>query len=91
MEYKLVSHVRIECFDQRVKQFLTDGWELYGHPFSTGLSVCQAMVKIKEPINVKEEIQMVPITKSKEPVRKRRPYKPRNKFMALENIGVLFS
>lgn len=49
MDYKLVSHVRIECFDERVKRFLILGWELYGFPFSNGASICQAMVKKDDP------------------------------------------
>lgn len=63
MDYKLISHVRIECFDKRVKEYLAAGWELYGHPFSNGTSVCQAMTRKPQIVATNSIEQIVANTK----------------------------
>lgn len=44
-EYNIVSSLLLTDFQQYVNDFLQQGWELYGHPFSRGSCLCQAMIR----------------------------------------------
>lgn len=45
-EYKIVKEATTEILEQRVKEKLNDGWEIFGYPFFDPYKkICQAIVK----------------------------------------------
>jgi len=44
-EYTLIESGDKSVFVKEINKFLSDGWYLFGVPFSRGTTICQSLVK----------------------------------------------
>lgn len=55
--YKVVSQYAAGGLDSRVGEFLQEGWELYGPPFTVADNYCQAIVLYREEAGNNDEFR----------------------------------